>query len=159
MDPAPDDPAAPGRTTTRVEAALRHARPWALFLGIVGIVSACLAGLFGIAGLIIGLSGAASLPLPQAVAVMMGGAAGLLAGGLWIYPSYLLIRFAQAVDRLFVAYDDEDRLKAVEDGLGHVAAYFRFNGILVVLGLIVYAIGVLIVCGLGQEEAFITFQF
>jgi hypothetical protein len=127
-----------GRITVAMLTSLRQTRPWVRLVAIVGFV---MAGLLIVMGLFMALlGGVGGIFGDDAMSGGIGIGIGLLYGviGLiYVVPSLHLFRYAKAIGRLL----EGGRGPALEEALGHQRAFWRLVGILVLVFLVLYALG------------------
>ena len=115
---------------------LRVARPWVLFLGIVGFVAVGLMVLSGVGILVVSAkSGGRGGPIVAVISLVYCVGA-VINGGL----SYLLLAYAGAIRRFLFSQRSTD----LEDALGLQTSYWRFVGILAIIGLALSVLFVLV---------------
>lgn len=137
------------RFTDPMEQFLLRAKPWQMFLGVLGFIGAGLVALAGIFATLGGLLGGVVSGDPGQ---MMFGVVGFFYLGLaavTAYPAWCLTSMSSSAGRLVSAYDAEEKELAGEETLRHMQNYFRFNGILTAVGIGLYLFLLVLMCGLG----------
>jgi hypothetical protein len=141
--PAPEapwsQPAAPaGEVSDGVLAALKGTRPWVRLLSILLFLGAAL-GILGVVlmlagSMLSGLGGGGEGAPLMLIAVFQG-----LACLLYLVPAYFLFKYSAAIDALVKG----GGMGALETALGHQKSFWRFSGILALIGLIIGVLGML----------------
>lgn len=113
---------------------LRRTRPWVRFLSVVGFVTA---GLVAIAGLGMSfLPDSGAMPFPKIGLVLFYFAFALF----YIPPSLILHRYATSIRQLLAG----QQLRDLEEALNQQRAFWRFVGIVFLVMMALYAVGILV---------------
>ena len=117
---------------------LNTIRIWTTFLSVLGFI---LIGLFIIAGIATGMflttfsTTKASLGIPESMVVLLL----FVAGAISLFPVLYLFRFSKNI-RDAVQNNDQQKL---DSGIKNLKKYFTFIGILVIIALAAYALGLI----------------
>jgi len=147
------------RFTDLMEQYLLRARPWQMFLGVIGFLAAGLLALGGIFVVLAGLIAVASGGRPEQALIGVMGIAYFLIAALYAYPAWCLFQAGSNASRLVSAYDAEDRELAGEAVLRHVQNFFRFTGIMTAIVLGLYVLLLLLMCMGAMGGAMMTPRF
>jgi hypothetical protein len=121
---------------------LRQTKPWVRFIGVLYWIGAGFMFLFG---LIVSLAGAA---LGSRMGTSVPAAFGLVyvaMGALFLMPALFLNRYASRIADLLRT----NRMGDLEQALGAQKSFWKFTGILTLIGLCLYAVGIVIVMVIG----------
>lgn len=117
---------------------LNTIRIWTTFLSVLGFI---LIGLFIIAGLATGMflttfsTTKAFLGIPESMVIILL----FVAGAISLFPVVFLFRFSKNI-RDAVQNNDQQKL---DRGIRNLRKYFTFIGILVIIAITVYAVGLI----------------
>lgn len=142
--PAPTRPLQPAQPprdllTPGMLEALIKTKPWVRFLSIVGFVGTGLMGVLALGVLGVGVFQATKET--QAGLVLIGmGLLYLALAVLYVFPSLYLARYAKSIGQ---AVDARSKAHAVEQALRHQKSFWKFAGILTLVGILVYIPGIL----------------
>ena len=119
---------------------LNQTRPWAWFMSIVIFISSGLMFLGGIVMFFVGLMGGGGMlpgmPAPTVINMVTVGLVYFLLAGFYIPPGIFLARYAGSIRFLEV----NRSAKTLEDALKHQKSFWRYVGIMTIIGLIVTAL-------------------
>jgi hypothetical protein len=107
---------------------------WAKFLAICSFVGLGIMVLLGAGMIILQFEG-----LGNGIQVVVMGVFYILIAGLYFFPAMYLYRFATASAEAIEKLNDD----ILEDGIENLKSLFRFTGILMIIMLSFYAIGIL----------------
>jgi len=107
---------------------------WAKFLAICSFVGLGIMVLLGAGMIILQFEG-----LGNGIQVVVMGIFYMLIAGLYFFPAMYLYRFATASAKAIEKLNDD----ILEDGIENLKSLFRFTGILMIIMLSFYAIGIL----------------
>jgi len=113
--------------------ALRGTKPWVRFLGIMAFIGAGFMALGGISM----LSMSAMMPKSAGIPTWLGGVY-LAMAALYIIPAVLLNRYANGIASLMRS----QRMSDVERALGAQRSFWKFSGIMLIIVLCLYAVGI-----------------
>jgi len=108
---------------------LRETQPWVRFMGIMGFVSVALMVLVGLGMGAFGLAG--GRPEMMVLVIVYP-----LMGLLYFFPSLYLVRYASRI----AAFNGSQQVGDLEAALSEQKAFWRFVGILTVVGLVLTAL-------------------
>lgn len=117
---------------------LNTIRIWTTFLSVLGFI---LIGLFIIAGIATGMfltsfsTTKATLGIPESMVIILL----FVAGAISLFPVVFLFRFSKNI-RDAVQNNDQQKL---DRGIRNLKKYFTFIGILVIIAITVYAVGLI----------------
>jgi hypothetical protein len=120
--------------------ALRATKPWARFLGVLGIIGISLMVLVSIAMAFMSRGGFKGMPAPLRVVLPI---VYLLMGAFQIPPAIYLNRYASRIGALLQSHAPEDLAKALEAQ----KAFWRYVGIFALVMICLYAMVIVIVVG------------
>ncbi len=131
--------------SSRAQHYLEQTSPWVRFISILNFVCAGLMFLLGLVMMLVGLAGRLApndigigrSALPGAVAGVLLGMIYLLLACLYIAPGVFLSRYASAI-RFLRSNRTAD---ALEDAVRHQKSFWRYVGILALIGLVVAVLG------------------
>jgi len=147
LDPHPETPMASGANPTVVvpfQAVewLRQTKPWVRFLAVLGLVATALSvGLILFLSLTMGAMPGMRVGLERLLPVAMG----VFVLALYLPPLLLLNRYANRIGRLVRSGAPGD----LEAALQAQKAFWKYIGILTLVILVLYIIGILAVLGMG----------
>lgn len=132
-------PAGQGITGEMIEA-LRGTKGWVLLIGIMTLIGAGFMVLGGI-GMLFGSAfmGAAGAGAPQAAVFVGMGALYIVLAILYIFPGLFLIKYSSAIGRLVNSGQSND----MEDALNQQRKFWKFVGVLFIVGMVVGILGVI----------------
>ena len=107
---------------------------WAKFLAICSFVGLGIMALFGLGMIILQFEG-----LGNGIQVVVMGIFYILIAGLYFFPAMYLYRFATASAEAIEKLNDD----IFEDGIENLKSLFRFTGILTIIMLSLYAVGII----------------
>jgi hypothetical protein len=107
---------------------------WAKFLAICSFVGLGIMVLFGAGMIILQFEG-----LGTGIQVVVMGIFYILMAGLYFFPAMYLYRFATASAEAIEKLNDD----IFEDGIENLKSLFRFTGILTIIVLSLYAVGII----------------
>lgn len=136
--------------TKQAQEYLNQTRPWVRFLSIMVFLGAALMALGGLglaAAMMVGGLGASGARTPFG-AVAGGGVLGffyLMMACLYVAPAVFMSRYAGAIKQL----KETCSADALEEALKHQKSFWRFMGILTVIGLVIFVLflGIAVVAG------------
>jgi hypothetical protein len=133
----------------RAQEYLDQTRPWVRFISIMVFVGAAFMALAGLVMIALTMAGAmaasgANAPF-GAVGVVAAGFFYLMLACLYIAPGVFLHRYAVAIRQLKAACTSS----ALEDALKHQKSFWRFMGILTVVGLVICVLVLVIAIVVG----------
>ena len=126
-----------GAITPEVMNSLRGTRPWVIFLAILGFL---FAALMGFAGLAMMASDGFGGSLPATFGLIY-----ILLAVFYLFPSIYLIRYGGAIGTLLGG----GGVPALERALGQQRSFWRLVGIMAVLVIGLYVLGILLVVVVG----------
>jgi hypothetical protein len=115
-------------------------RPWVMFLGIVGVVLACLSGL----GALITMAGGARVPGMAGI-----GCVQLIFAGIWLIIPILTLRYASASRTLLMS----PCASSLESAVSAQKSYWKAWGIFMIVILALFAIGMIIMIAAAGSMA------
>jgi uncharacterized membrane protein len=124
-------------STPAISRTLQQTQPWARFMGIMGFVSVAFMIVAGVAGGAIGIA----TQNPQAAILLI---VYPLMAVLYIFPSMYLLRYSNRI-REFVVQGQQTQLEAA---LEAQRSFWKFVGVLTLVGLIVAVLGIVVAIAL-----------
>ena len=120
--------------------ALRGTKGWVRLMGILLLIGAAFMVLAGISIMFAGASVGAVSRMPGGGAMMAGmGLTYIVLAIIYIFPGWLLIKYASAIGRLIGSGQAGD----MEDALHMQRKFWKFTGILSVIFLVIMVIGII----------------
>jgi hypothetical protein len=144
-------PLAGGAVTERTQECLAQTKPWVRLVSVLTFIGAGFMALGGLAMFVVGATAGASSN--NALGGMVGGAVlGLVylaMAGLYVAPGIFLSRYASAINRL----RQDGSTATLEDALMHQRSFWRYVGILSLVGMILGALVMVIAIAAGIYAA------
>ena len=125
------------KVTPSMIESLRGTRPWTLFLAILGFIAACLmtlSGLFSFVGLSAMGHHNPNSPFPLVFVALVN----LLAGLLYVVPSYFLLKYATSIGGLL----NFGGQNSMEKALSYQKSFWKFAGIISIISLVLAVLGI-----------------
>ena len=125
---------------------LRATKPWVRFISVIAFVMTGLMVLFGIVMIFI--------PMPAAEGFRFGPVLGIvyiLFAGIYLAPAFFLHQYASSIGDLLKGGGDV----AMEAALGSQKSFWRFSGILTLVGICIYALVIVVAILFGMISAMI----
>jgi len=136
-----------GEVGVRTVGLLRGTRPWVMLMAVIGAIGSGMMLLGALAMLLMGGAMGAGAGIPGMPAGMMGGIAViyLVMAGVYVYPVVKLFQFCGAVTALSRTRSQSD----LERALNAQRVFWKFIGIMMLVGIVVYVIAIAALVGTG----------
>lgn len=131
--------------TLKVLSMLRQTQPWARFLSVLGYISSALlvfVGLIGFGAMTLG----SGPPRPVGNLIFL---VYFFIGILYFVPSLFLFRYASRIDALWTTRS----VRQLEDALEAQKSFWKFVGILMLIVIVLYLLGIVLAFVLGALGA------